>query len=75
MQEYRPILQKGDRFKVPEQNGWQRYVAEFFTCKQRVIGPTPPNVVTIRDLGELQAELSAIQAATEPQVAQPAQPQ
>ncbi len=71
MQEYRPILQKGDRFKVPEQTGLQRYVAEFFTCKQRPVGPTAPNVVTIRDLGELQSELNKIKAATEPVAASP----
>lgn len=29
MEEYRPILQKGDRFKVPDQ-GLERYVAEYF---------------------------------------------
>ncbi|MDZ4848938.1 MAG: transglutaminase-like domain-containing protein [Pirellulaceae bacterium] len=66
MNEYRPILQKGDRFKVPEEKQMQRYVAEYFTCKQRSVGPTPPNVDTIRDLGELQAELQQIKAATEP---------
>ncbi len=66
MQEYRPILQKGDRFKVPEHTSLQRYVAEYFTCKHRSIGPEEPSVVTIRDLGELQQELAAIQAATEP---------
>lgn len=71
MQEYRPILQKGDRFKVPEQNGLQRYVAEFFTCKQRSIGPTPPNVVPIRDLGPLQLELDKIKQSTDPKETAP----
>ncbi len=68
MSDYRPILQKGDRFKVPEQTGLQRYVAEFFTCKKRSVGPTKPNVVTIRDLGPLESELEKIRAATEPTV-------
>jgi hypothetical protein len=71
MQEYRPILQKGDRFKVPEHASLQRYVAEFFTCKQRSIGPTPPDVVPIRDLGALQSELAAIKQATEPKESAP----
>ena len=69
MQEYRPILQKGDRFKVPESKGIERYIAEKFTCKQRVMGPKEPSVTIIRDLGELQAELATMQAATEPKAA------
>jgi len=32
MDEYRPVLQKGDRFKVPEKKQPVRYVAEFFRC-------------------------------------------
>ncbi len=32
MDEYRPVLQKGDRFKVPEKRQPVRYVAEFFRC-------------------------------------------
>ncbi len=71
MQEYRPILQKGDRFKVPEHTSLQRYVAEFFTCKQRSIGPTPPNVVPIRDLGALQQELDKIKQSTDPKESVP----
>ena len=71
MQEYRPILQKGDRFKVPEHASLQRYVAEFFTCKQRSIGPTAPNVVPIRDLGALQLELGKIKATTDPKESTP----
>jgi hypothetical protein len=75
MQEYRPILQKGDRFKVPEHNSPQRYVAVHFTCKQRSVGPTAPSVDEIRDLGELQQEMAAIQAATEPKAAAPVSPE
>lgn len=42
MDEYRPVLQKGDRFKVPEKRLPQRYVAEYFTCKAKGSGnPTP----------------------------------
>jgi Transglutaminase-like superfamily len=74
MQEYRPILQKGDRFKVPESKGLDRYIAEKFTCKHRVIGPKEPSVSIIRDLGELQAELATMQAATEPKAAAPVSP-
>lgn len=32
MDEYRPVLQKGDRFKVPEKKTPSRYVSEFFKC-------------------------------------------
>ncbi|MGV3483726.1 MAG: transglutaminase-like domain-containing protein [Planctomycetaceae bacterium] len=32
MDEYRPVLQKGDRFKLPEKKQPVRYVAEFFRC-------------------------------------------
>ncbi len=71
MQEYRPILQKGDRFKLPEYTSLQRYVAEFFTCKQRSIGPTAPNVVPIRDLGALQLELDKIKTTTDPKESTP----
>ena len=60
MHDYRPILQKGDRFKVPEDNAPLRYVSEFFTCKQRPSSPgLDPNVEPILDLGPLQAELNA----------------
>jgi hypothetical protein len=66
MHEYRPILQKGDRFKVPEDTVVQRYVAHFFTCKQRPSRPgLDPSVDPIMDLGPLRAELEAqaLQAA------------
>jgi len=74
MNEYRPILQKGDRFKVPEQSGMQRYVAETFTCKQRPLGTTQPRIVSIRDLGELVPELEKLKASTEPKTAEPIPP-
>ena len=51
MDEYRPVLQKGDRFKVPEQSASQRYVSEFFTCK-KLRGSGDPNPTFIRELVE-----------------------
>lgn len=47
MDEFRPILQKGDRFKVPEKRSVQRYVSEF--CKiDAVVGTGKPSVEFIR---------------------------
>ena len=62
MHDYRPILQKGDRFKVPEETAPLRYVSHFFTCKQRPSRPqgSEPNVEPILDLGPLQAEVDAL---------------
>ena len=48
MSEYRPVLQKGDRFKVPEKNKPDRYVAEFFRCIPE--SKTPPTPVFLREL-------------------------
>ncbi len=45
MDEYRPVLQKGDRFKVPEQREPQRYVAEFFKCERRIKKDPNPNFI------------------------------
>lgn len=67
MNDYRPILQKGDRFKVPEKKNTQRYVAEYFTCKHRPLGPKEPEVQQIRDLGVLQQEIEALRVAPERQ--------
>jgi len=67
MHDYRPILQKGDRFKVPEDPVVQRYVTTFFTCKPKASGPgLAPSVDEVRDLGPLQAELDATRQQTEP---------
>ena len=64
MHEYRPILQKGDRFKVPEETAPLRYVSQFFTCKQKPSGPgSDPSVEPVLDLGPLQEEIRAMQAA------------
>lgn len=44
MEEYRPILQKGDRFRVPEQ-GLERYVPELFKAKAVFGGDPRPRFV------------------------------
>jgi len=48
MDEYRPVLQKGDRFKVPEKRQPVRYVAEFFQCVP--VGKRQPNPVFVREV-------------------------
>lgn len=68
MNEYRPILQKGDRFKVPEKRALQHYIAEFFTCKTRPTGPLAPVATPVRDLGELKNEIAELQQAAEQQL-------
>ena len=63
MHDYRPILQKGDRFKVPEETAPLRYVSQFFTCKQKPSGPgVDPTVEPVLDLGPLKQELEALQS-------------
>lgn len=62
MQEYRPILQKGDRYKVPEYTALQHYLSEFFKCKQRPVGNRDPEVEPIQDLGPLRDEISSLQS-------------
>ena len=62
MHEYRPILQKGDRFKVPEHNAPQHYLSEFFRCNQRQVGPRDPEVEPIQDLGPLAQEIADLQS-------------
>ncbi|TWU34161.1 Transglutaminase-like superfamily protein [Novipirellula aureliae] len=47
MDEYRPVLQKGDSFKVPEKRARVRYVSEFFRCNKA--GKGNPNPVFIRE--------------------------
>ncbi len=67
MHDYRPILQKGDRFKVPEDIAPQRYIAEYFTCKQRAArAGVNPSVDRIMDLGPLKAELEALEQQSAP---------
>ena len=46
MKEPRPIIQKGDNFKVPEERGPQRYVKQAMTAKDAA---TPPTVKFILD--------------------------
>ena len=48
MDEYRPVLQKGDRFKVPEKRTPSRYVSEFFKCDKT--GKSNPDPNFIREL-------------------------
>lgn len=50
MDEYRPVLQKGDRFKVPEKRQPVRYVAEFFQCVP--VGRRQPRPIFIREVLE-----------------------
>jgi hypothetical protein len=47
MDEYRPVLQKGDRFKVPESKTPVRYVAEFFRCEKS--GKSNPKPKFVRE--------------------------
>ena len=49
MPEYLPILQKGDRFKVPEKPELQRYLADFLKAK-KVSGRVDPQVEFVRQL-------------------------
>ncbi len=45
MEEYRPIMQKGDRFKVKETTTPVRYVAEFFKCDRKGKGTPKPKFI------------------------------
>lgn len=45
MDEYRPVLQKGDRFKVPEKKTPVRYVSEFFKCDKKGRSNPRPNFI------------------------------
>jgi hypothetical protein len=47
MDETRPVLQKGDRFKIPEKKAPVRYVSEFFRCDRQ--GNGTPNPTFIRE--------------------------
>jgi hypothetical protein len=48
MPDTRPILQKGDNYRVPEKKEPQRYVAEFLTGKAR--GGGKPTARFVREL-------------------------
>lgn len=54
--EYRPILQKGDRFRLPEFSEMQSYLTVHFSCKSPPTGTRSPEIEEIRDLGELQSD-------------------
>ncbi len=45
MDEYRPILQKGDRFKVEESKTPVRYVSEYFKCDRKGKGKPAPKFI------------------------------
>ncbi len=45
MDEFRPVLQKGDRFKVPEKKTPVRYVSEFFRCDKKGKSDPTPNFI------------------------------
>jgi hypothetical protein len=49
MPDFKPILQKGDDFRVPEKRERQRYVAEFLSVKA-VRGAGDPQVKFVREL-------------------------
>ncbi|MFO1064656.1 MAG: transglutaminase domain-containing protein [Pirellulales bacterium] len=49
MAEYLPVLQKGDRFNVPEKKETQRYLADYLTS-QKISGSRQPRVNFIRQL-------------------------
>lgn len=51
MDEYRPVLQKGDRFKVPEKKTPSRYVSEHFKCDKK--GKSDPRPTFIREMIEI----------------------
>ncbi len=67
MNEYLPILQKGDRFKVPEKPESQRYLADFLTSK-KLVGQTRPKVEFIR---QLLGDAANLKTADEPAPAAP----
>tara|TARA_R110002049_G_scaffold27321_2_gene94301 strand:+ start:539083 stop:540018 length:936 start_codon:yes stop_codon:yes gene_type:complete len=48
MDEYRPVLQKGDRFKLPEKPRQVRYVSEFFSCLPQGKGTPRPQFIRDR---------------------------
>lgn len=52
MDEERPVLQKGDRFKVPEQRAPVRYVSEYFKCDLRGNGKPRPTFIMERVVEE-----------------------
>lgn len=60
MPDYLPVLQKGDRFKVPEKNELQRYLADHLTSKH-VAGNGNPKVEFIR---QMLGEAASLQAPT-----------
>ena len=68
MPDYLPILQKGDRFKVPEKPEVQRYLADYLTSKKVLDKVNDPQVEFIRQMLGDAANLRA------PDLAAPADP-
>ncbi len=48
MADHLPILQKGDRFKLPEKQETQRYWSTFY--QQKIVGEQKPKVEFVRQL-------------------------
>jgi hypothetical protein len=66
MPEYLPILQKGDRFKVPDRKEVQRYLADYLISKT-VTGQQRPKVEFIRQLLDDANQPIEINSENEPQ--------
>ncbi|MCC6508525.1 MAG: transglutaminase domain-containing protein [Pirellulaceae bacterium] len=65
MQDHLPILQKGDRFKLPEKQESQRYLADHLTSK-KMVGQQKPKVEFIRLLLGDAANLKVDEAPSAP---------
>lgn len=68
MPEYLPVLQKGDRFRVPEKPESQRYLADYLTSK-KIVGQQAPQVEFIRQLLGDAANLQAAGQLPDPAAA------
>lgn len=73
MPEYLPVLQKGDRFKVPEKPESQRYLADYLTSK-KIVGQQAPQVQFIRQLLGDAANLQAAGQLPDPDAPDAASP-
>ncbi|MCC9601378.1 transglutaminase domain-containing protein [Stieleria sp. JC731] len=48
MDEIRPVLQKGDRFRLPEKRVPVRYISEYFRCDRRGSGTPDPQFIRLK---------------------------